>query len=187
MLNAGVTASRRKDSPLVKKMRAAQGPRDELELNITEALSPFFDIKSITFATPDVKPRPTAQAGWEETVLAYLHVRAKDASVDKIPPVQMELKFVDLSGPVTIPAESAETVIKVATENAAPRPASQIEITQTLDTRQLPINGALTLEIKATATGLVPELEQSARSDDATKTRSASRTSIRTRACRSQS
>lgn len=150
----------KKASPLVKKMRAAQGPRDELELNITEALAPFFDIKSITFATPDVKPRPTAQAGWEETVLAYLHVRAKDASVDKIPPVQLELKFVDLSGPITIPAESAETVIKVATENANARPASQIEITQTLDTRQLTINGALTLEVKATSTGLVPDLEQ---------------------------
>jgi len=157
-LNAGLTKPK-KGSPLVKKMRAAQGPRDELELNITEALSPFFDIKSLTFATPDVKPRASAQAGWEETVLAYLHVRPKDASVDKIPPVQLELKFVDLSGPVTIPAESAETVIKVATESAAPRPASQIEITQTLDTRQLPINGALTLEVKATSTGLVPDLE----------------------------
>ena len=157
-LNAGLTKPK-KGSPLVKKMRAAQGPRDELELNITEALSPFFDIKSITFATPDVKPRASAQPGWEETVLAYLHVRAKDASVDKIPPVQLELKFVDLSGPITIPAESAETVIKVATDSAAPRPASQIEITQTLDTRQLPINGALTLEVKATSTGLVPDLE----------------------------
>ena len=157
-LNAGL-AKPKKGSPLVKKMRAAQGPRDELELNITEALSSFFDIKSITFATPDVKPRTTAQAGWEETVLAYLHVRAKDASVDKIPPVQLELKFVDLSGPITIPAESAEIVIKVATDSAAARPASQIEITQTLDTRQLPINGALTLEVKATSTGLVPDLE----------------------------
>ncbi len=146
--------------PLVRKMREAQGPRDELELSITEALSPFFDIKSITFATPEVKPRPAAQPGWEETVLAYLLVRAKDASVDKIPPVQMELKFVDLTGPVTIPAESAETVIKVAASDVPPRPAQQIEITQTLDTRQFAINGALPLEIKATANGLVPELEQ---------------------------
>lgn len=158
--NAGlVRQQQRRPSPLVKKMRAAQGPRDELELNITEALSPFFDIKSITFATPEVKPRPTAQAGWDETILAYLHVRAKDASVDKIPPVRLDLKFVDLSGPVTIPAESAETLIKVATEPAAPRPASNIEITQTLDNRQLNINGSLTLEVKATASGLVPELE----------------------------
>ena len=157
--NAGLTKPK-KSSPLVKKMNAAQGPRDELELSITDALSPFFDIKSITFATPDVKPRPTEKAGWEETILAYLQVRAKDASVDKIPPIQMELKFIDLGGPVTIPAESAETVIQVATDNVPPRPASQIEITETLDDRQLNLNGGLTLEVKAAATGFVPDLDQ---------------------------
>ena len=86
-------------------------------------------------------------------------MRAKDASVDKIPPVAMELKFMDLSGPVTIPAESAETVIKVAADAPA-RPAQNIEITQTLDTRQFQINGALALEVKVTASGLVPELDQ---------------------------
>ena len=157
--NAGL-AKQTKQSSLVRKMQTAQGPRDQLELNVTTALSPFFDIQSITFATPEGKPRSTDQAGWEETILAYLHVRAKDASVDKIPPVQLDLKFVDLSGPITIPAESAETVIKVATENFEPRPASRIEITQTLDTRQLTINGALTLEVKATASGFVPDLDQ---------------------------
>jgi hypothetical protein len=154
------TGKPRKKTPLARKMREAQGPRDELELSLTEALAPFFDLKSITFATPDVRPRPTPQPGWEETVLAYLHVRAKDASVDKIPPVEMELKFVDLSGPITIPAESAETLIQVSTKSAPPRPAGQIEITETLDTRQLLINGALPLEIKATGSGLVPDLEE---------------------------
>lgn len=146
--------------PHASKMNAAQGARDELELNLREALNPFFDIQSITFATPDVKPRPTARAGWEETVLAYMQLRAKDSSVDKIPPVEMQLKFVDMTGPVSIPAESAETVIKVATDGAPARPASHIDLTQTLDARQLLINGTLSLEIKATASGLVPELEQ---------------------------
>jgi hypothetical protein len=157
--NAGGSKGRRQ-SAFAKKMTDVQGARDELEMNLRTALDPFFDIKSITFATPDVKPRPTAQTGWEETILAYLHVRAKDASVDKIPPVEMQFKFVDMTGPVSIPAESAETVIKVATEGAAARPASHIEITQTLDTRQLTINGTLSLEVKASATGLVPDLDQ---------------------------
>src|SRR5262249_22271125 len=57
--NAGLTKPKKSAPSLARKMNAAQGPRDELELSITEALSPFFDIKSITFATPDVKPRPT--------------------------------------------------------------------------------------------------------------------------------
>ncbi|MFT6177732.1 MAG: hypothetical protein ACJAQT_000034 [Akkermansiaceae bacterium] len=150
----------KRPSPKVKTMSQAQGPRDELELNIREAMTPFFDIKTITFATTDVKSRPTAKPGWEETVLAYLHVRAKDASVDKIPPIGLALKFVDMTGPVSIPAESAETLIKIATDTAPARPANQITITQTLDTRQLTINGTLSLEIAATATGLVPDLEQ---------------------------
>lgn len=150
---------RQRKSLLVRKMREVQGARDELELSLNETLAPFFDVKSILFATPEVKPRPTARPGWEETVLAYVLVKAKDASVDKIPPVEMELKFIDLTGPVTIPAQSAETVIKVAA-SAPARPAQKVEITQTLDTRQFAINGALLLEIKAAGNGLVPDLDQ---------------------------
>jgi len=46
------------------KMIQAQGPRDELEINIQESLSLFFDIKSITFSPKDVEPRPTERPGW---------------------------------------------------------------------------------------------------------------------------
>ena len=106
-----------------------------------------------------MKSRPTARPGWEETTLAYILVRAKDASVDKIPPVQMELRFIDLSGPVTIPATSAETLLKVASGKPTPRPADKVEVTQTLDTRSFAINGSLSLEVAATASGLVPELD----------------------------
>ena len=155
----GGAGKQKRKSMMVRKMRDAQGPRDEFELALNEVLAPFFDVKSVIFASTDVKPRPTAQPGWEETVLAYLLVRAKDASVDKIPPIELELKFIDLTGPVTIPATSAETVIKVAAA-APPRPAKQVEVTQTLDTRQFAINGALTLEIKAVGSGLVPDLDQ---------------------------
>ena len=155
---SAVAARTKRRGPQVAKGPEPQGPRDELEQKLTEGLSPFFDIRSITFAAPDVKPRPTARPGWEETTLAYVLVRAKDASVDKIPPVQMELRFIDLSGPVTIPAASAETLLKVSAGKAAPRPAEKIEVTQTLDTRQFAINGSLSLEVAATASGLVPEL-----------------------------
>jgi hypothetical protein len=157
---AAVAAKTKRRGPQVAKGADPQGPRDEFEQKLTEGLSPFFDIRSITFAAPDVKPRPTARPGWEETPLAYVLVRAKDASVDKIPPVQMELRFIDLSGPVTIPAVSAETLLKVAAGKASPRPADKIEVTQTLDTRQFAINGSLSLEVAATASGLVPELDE---------------------------
>jgi len=154
-----IAAASKRRGPQVAKGPEPQGPRDEFEKKLTEGLSPFFDIRSITFAAPDVKSRPTARPGWEETPLAYVLVRAKDASVDKIPPVQMELRFIDLSGPVTIPATSAETLLKVAAGKPSPRPADKVEVTQTLDTRQFAINGSLSLEVAATASGLVPELE----------------------------
>ena len=154
-----VSAAARRRGPQAAKGPEPQGPRDEFEKKLTEGLAPFFDIRSITFAAPDVKPRPSARPGWEETPLAYVLVRAKDASVDKIPPVQMELRFIDLSGPVTIPASSAETLLKVAGGKVPPRPADKVEVTQTLDTRQFAINGSLSLEVAATASGLVPDLD----------------------------
>ena len=154
-----IAAASKRRGPQVAKGSEPQGPRDEFEKKLTEGLTPFFDIRSITFAAPDVKSRPTARPGWEETPLAYILVRAKDASVDKIPPVQMELRFIDLSGPVTIPATSAETLLKVASGKPTPRPADKVEVTQTLDTRSFAINGSLSLEVAATASGLVPELD----------------------------
>jgi len=154
-----IAAASKRRGPQAAKAPDTQGPRDEFEKKLTEGLSPFFDIRSITFAAPDVKSRPTARPGWEETPLAYVLVRAKDASVDKIPPVQMELRFIDLSGPVTIPATSAETLLKVTSGKPASRPADKVEVTQTLDTRQFAINGSLSLEVAATASGLVPELD----------------------------
>lgn len=156
---AATAAANKRRGPQALRSAEALGPRDEFEKKLTESLSPFFDIRSITFAAPDVKPRPAARPGWEETTLAYVLVRAKDASVDKIPPVQMELRFIDLSGPVTVPATSAETLLKVAGGKASPRPADKIEVTQTLDTRQFAINGSLSLEVAATAAGTVPELD----------------------------
>jgi hypothetical protein len=146
-------------APRSLRMVEIQGPRDELELTIREALDPFFDIKSITFSRPDVAPRKTDQPGWQETVLAYIHLRAKDASVDRVPPVQMDLTFLDTSGPVVIPARSAEVLIKVSSTSVPPRPADKVQIVQTLDPRQFANSGALTMKVTATAVGLVPEIE----------------------------
>jgi hypothetical protein len=141
-------------------MIQAQGRRDELEINIQESLSLFFDIKSITFSPKDVQPRPTDQPGWEETILAYIHAKAKDCSVDKIPRIQMNLEFLDMTGPVAISAESAETMIKVTDENTPPRPFEHVDLVQTLDARSLQTTEEVLLEVKATACGLVPGIEE---------------------------
>jgi len=141
------------------QMGALQGRRDELEMNIREALGLFFDVRAIAFSPKDVQPRPIDQPGWEETILAYIQVKAKDASVDKIPRIQMSLEFLDLTGPVKITAESPETLIKVTDQPTAPRPFDRVEMTQTLDQRSLDVSEEILLQIEATASGLVPELE----------------------------
>jgi hypothetical protein len=149
-------------SPLltVKKMINVQGRRDELERNITEALTLFYDIRSVTFSPRDVKPRATEKPGWQETVLAYVHVKAKDASVDKIPRIQMNLEFLDLTGPVAILAESAETLLKLTDQPTPPRPYQRLEITPTLDARNLTNSGEILLEVTSSACGLVPQLDE---------------------------
>jgi hypothetical protein len=141
------------------RMGELQGRRDELEMNIREALGLFFDVRAIAFSPKDVQPRPSDRSGWEETVLAYIQVKAKDASVDKIPRIQMSLEFLDLTGPVRITTESAETMIKVTDQPTPPRPYDRVDITQTLDPRSLDTSDEVLLEIQATACGLVPELE----------------------------
>jgi hypothetical protein len=138
---------------------AAQGRRDLLELNIQEALGLFFDIKAIAFSSKDVVPRATERPGWEETVLAYIQAKVKDSSVDKIPRIQMNLEFLDLTGPVTVSAESAETMIKVTDKPTPPRPYFQVEMTQTVDARDLESSEEILLEIRASACGLVPEID----------------------------
>lgn len=144
----------------VHKAREAKGHRDDLELSIREALALFFDVKSITFSPRDVQPRRTARPGWKETVLAYIHVKAKDSSVDRVPRVQMSFEFMDLSGPVSITAESPETMIKVTDRPTPPRPFERVDLTEVLDARNLASTEEILLEITATASGLMPELAE---------------------------
>ena len=43
--------------------------------------------------------------------------------------MKLDLKFIDLSGPVTVPAVSAETLLKVSPTLVGPRPAGRVEVT----------------------------------------------------------
>ena len=147
-------------TPPINTYRAgvSRGRRDDLERNIREALSLFFDIKTITFSPRDVQPRATERPGWKETVLAYVHAKAKDASVDKIPRVQMSLAFLDLTGPVSISIESPETMIRMTEQTTPPRPCRRLDVTEVFDPRNMANTDEALLEISATANGLVPEL-----------------------------
>jgi hypothetical protein len=71
--------------------------------------------------------------------------------------LKIDLDFLDTSGFVVLPIESAPVPLDARPAKAEPRPAAKLEVTQILDERQAS-SGKLILEIKATATGLVPEL-----------------------------
>lgn len=131
--------------------------REEFEKQLREKLNDGFEIKVITFADDKVQSRGFGRPGWRETPLAYLLVRAKDGAVDRIPSLHLDLDFVDRRGQVVLPVESAVVLLDARPTLGAPRPASRIAVTQVLDDRELAV-GKLTLDLKATGRGVLPEL-----------------------------
>jgi hypothetical protein len=155
--------------------------RDRFEESLRIALADFFEIKSIIFADPNAgaqkmipegrevsvatttAPEPvTADANnerWQETPLAYLHLVAKDATVDRVPPLEIELDFFDRDGKVVIPLPSTPILIEIAADAPSRRVASDIVITEIVDARELAEHKRLKLDVIATSNGLVPDLE----------------------------
>jgi len=137
-----------------------QAPRDDLEEHLNEKLGENFEVQSITFHDNKIQSRTIGQPGWRETPLAYILLKAKDASVDRIPELKMDLDFYDSLGPALLPVSSATQVIDARLEKAPTRPVDELSLTQTLDARLTDEKQELTLEIHATTKGLAPSLDQ---------------------------
>jgi hypothetical protein len=133
--------------------------RDKFQAAATEALKEHFDVTSVTFETDKVHSRATPEYGWRVTPYAYLLVKARGPQVDKLPPLRIDLDFLDTSGYAVLPIESAAVPLDARPENGEPRPARKLQITQILDERQAS-QGKLILEVKAQALGLVPDLDR---------------------------
>lgn len=131
--------------------------RDLLEKYIRRSLADRFNIDAIMWAPENASPYDISPEGWQATPLAYLVVRAKDISTDRIPPIQLDLDFIDRQGGVVLPAMSGAVVINAA--NHSPRPANNLKIEQTLDDTNL-AGGVLTLTLKATGNGILPEFDE---------------------------
>ena len=129
--------------------------RDELEKQLREKLGERFEIVSLLFHDEKVRALGYGRAGWKETPLVYLLLKAKDAAVDRLPSLRLDLDFSDRHGPVVLPVESAPLAIDARPEAGSPRPIADLEATQILDDRAQ-AEGRLTVEVKATARGLVP-------------------------------
>ena len=139
--------------------RPLEDYRDKFEEAAREALSERFEVLSVTFQEPTVKSRPDRESGWRVTPYAYLLLKPRGPEVDRIGALELNLDFLDTSGYAVLPVASAPIPIDAKDAQGAPRPVERLELTQTLDERRA-AEGLLVLEVKATARGLIPDLEQ---------------------------
>ncbi|MEX1095575.1 MAG: hypothetical protein WED34_05965 [Planctomycetales bacterium] len=139
--------------------RPLENYRDKFEELARQALAEQFEVLSITFQSESVNSKATAEYGWRVTPYAYLLLKARGKQVDKLPPLQLHLDFLDTSGYVILPIESPAVPIDAAPETVEPRPFRNLAVTQILDERQA-AEGKLILEVKAAGNGLVPELDR---------------------------
>ena len=114
---------------------------------------------SVTFQDEKVHSRATEEFGWRYTPYAYILLKPRGPQVDKIPPLRLDLDFLDTSGYVVMPVESPAVPIDARDSAGDRRPIEKLTVTQTLDERQAD-KGVLVLEIKAIGVGLVPDLNE---------------------------
>ncbi len=135
--------------------RPLENYRDKFQEAATRALQEHFEVLSVTFETEKVTSMPLAEMGWRVTPYAYLLLKPKSPKVDRIPPLKLDLDFMDTSGYVILPVESPQVALNCDASNETPRPYRDLQITQILDERQS-AEGKLIIEIKTTGHGLMP-------------------------------
>jgi len=138
--------------------RPLEDYRDKFEEAARETLAEHFDVLSVTFEEPTVTSRAAEPYGWRETPYAYLLLRPRGPEVDRLPPLRLDLDFLDSTGYAVLPIETAALPIDARDERGEERPYADLALTQTLDERQAK-DGKLLLEVKATAQGLPPSLD----------------------------
>ena len=139
--------------------RPLENYRDKFQDVAKMALGEHFEVISVTFQDEKVNSRATEEYGWRITPYAYLLLKSRSPKVDKIPPLRLDLDFMDSSGYVILPVESPTIPIDASPSKAPSRPFDKLQLTQILDERQAR-DGKLVVEVKATARGLVPELDE---------------------------
>ncbi len=138
--------------------RPLEDYRDKFEEAAREALEEHFEVLSITFNDPKTRSHADGEYGWRVTPYAYLLLKPRGAQVDRVPPLHLDLDFLDTTGYAVIPVESAAVPIDAREPGGDERPFEELRLTQVLDERQAK-DGKLLLEVKASAFGLVPELD----------------------------
>ncbi len=138
--------------------RPTENYREKFEQSARDALDEHFEVLSITFQPETVASKATEQEGWRTTSYAYVLLKARGPEIDRIAPLKLDLDFLDTTGYAVLPVESQALLVDCTTDQPDVRPFEKLSVTQTLDERQAK-DKKLILEIKATAQGLVPELD----------------------------
>ncbi|MES2659348.1 MAG: hypothetical protein V4689_12080 [Verrucomicrobiota bacterium] len=138
--------------------RPPEDYRDKFEKAARASLEEHFEVISLTFHSDKVESITDPQYGWRLTPYAYFLLKPKGPQIDKVPPLKIDLDFTDTSGYVVLPISSAEVPIDAG--KAEPRPYRELRVTQTLDERSHKDKGSLFLEVKGSAHGLVPPLNE---------------------------
>jgi hypothetical protein len=122
-------------------------------------LKEHFEVLTVTFQDEKVNSRAMPnEFGWRYTPYAYLLLKPRGPQVDKLPPLRIDLDFLDTSGYAVLPIESPAVPIDCK-GTPEPRPLDKLSVAQVLDERQAD-KKKLLLEIKAVGVGLIPPLEQ---------------------------
>ena len=133
--------------------------RDRLDRAIRTALGQGFEIEGIGYFDPLHPSREVTEqgeTGWQEKPLAYIALRSTDPSIERIPPVTMDIDFMDQTGPVILPIQSNAPLIDAAVAADA-RPVHDLQIEQVVDIRNA--DEEVLLEITATGRGMVSDLD----------------------------
>ncbi len=129
--------------------------RENFAKNIHGALDETFEIQSITFHDASVRPIDLPREGWQETPLAYVLLRAKEAAVDRIPSIQLDMDFSDTSGQVVLPVRSQVEPIDSKETDAGARPCADLALTFTMDEREWAKDGKVVIEVTAKGRGVI--------------------------------
>jgi hypothetical protein len=133
--------------------------RDEFTKNIHTALDETFEVSSVTFHDANVKTIDLPREGWQQTPLAYLVLRAKDASVDRIPSLQLDMDFSDQAGQVVLPVRTQVQPIEARDATSGVRPCQELALAFTMDEREWRA-GKVVVEVSARGHGLIPSHTQ---------------------------
>jgi hypothetical protein len=139
--------------------------RDQLQKSLENSLGKGFDVDAIGFFDPFMPPRGVVedgQDGWLEKPMAYVILTRKDASVDRLPQIVLDMQFNDQTGPVTL-ALPSNTPLLAVTPDRAPRPVKDLTVAQIVDVRAITEgdqDGKVTLEVQARGSGVLPDISE---------------------------